>query len=380
MKKILRLVIAVTLLISGVTACDKDPLIPDTPIHNPELPEEDDDKGGDEPAGPEYPDVKVDGLQYPAPINRDFMRIAYFPSYRNVGENYVPDFIYESIDVACYAFAKIQGDYTVKVTEPSVMQALVSRAHRLGKKVLISFNGTGATFVKMTSQPDSRRTFVNSVMAVVNQYGLDGVDNDWEYPSTKDGSDRGNLELMKEFSNLLHKPGSDMLLTMAITPAKWAGSYRDAILDDLFWCVDWFNVMTYDDYSESVPGQNHSSMELLENAYKYYVTTRGLPPYKFVAGLPCYGRASGITQGGTTMSYSAILKQGGNPDEDSATVSQSSYSGGSYTIYYNGRPTIRRKVKFALDKSLGGYFFWEQGQDSYDDRSLLLCASNAAGR
>lgn len=336
-------------------------------------------KGGLDPdrPGPETkPEAPADEqLIYPAPQNRQFRKIAYFPSYRNVGASYVPDFIYESIDICYYAFATINSDYSASVESPTTLQALVSRAHGMGKKVVISFAGNSSIYGNMVASRAGRLKFINSIMEIVNRYSLDGVDNDWEYPSTKNGSAAGNVQLMREFSNILHAPDCGKLLTMAITPGKYAGSYRDAIVDELFDCVDWFNVMTYDDYSTDTPGINHATMELVQTAFNYYVTSRKLPCSKFLVGIPCYGRGSGITQSGTVLSYAAILEQGGNPDEDSALVevSGSSYSG-RYTIYYNGRNTVRKKVRFAKENNLGGYFFWEQGEDSYDGRSLIKCA------
>ena len=38
--------------------------------------------------------------------------------------------------------------------------------------------------------------------------------------------------------------------------------------------------------------------------------------------------------------------------------------------YYNGRPTIRTKVRLAAE-SLSGIMIWELGQDSFTEYSLL---------
>lgn len=322
---------------------------------------------------PEIIKIEETKLVYPAPEHKGFTRVAYFPSYRNVGESLVPDYIYESVDVCCYAFASINSTYTVDLQEPTVLKALVARAHTMGKKVLISLNGTNDTYVKMSTNPDLRKKFIDSVMKIVDDYGLDGVDNDWEYPKSGNNSDKGNYELMKEFSNILHAPERKQLLTMAITPGKYAGAVREGILTEVFDTVDWFNVMVYDDFSTTVSGINHSSYELLTDAYSYWINDRKLPKSKCVMGLPCYGRASGITQSGTTKSYSAILSAGGDPDADSAMVSANSTSySGTYEIFYNGRKMIRKKVDFCLEHNLGGYMFWEQGQDCYTDKELSL--------
>lgn len=324
---------------------------------------------------PELP--KTTELKYPAPEHTGFERIAYFPSYRNVGVGYVPDYVYESVDVCCYAFATINAGYKVTVQEEAVLRALVDRAHRMDKKVLLSLNGDHSLYVKMTSTLANRNKFVDSVMEVVKKYGLDGVDNDWEYPRSNDGSASGNYELMKQFSNILHAPGENKLLTMAITPGKYAGSVREGILPGVYDCVDWFNVMVYDDFSTEVAGRNHASWELMTTATDFWIGQKKMPKKKFVCGLPAYGRASGITQSGTTLSYSAILGKGGDPYSDSAMVSTDSHPE-SYEIFYNGITTIRKKVAYCMENDLGGYMFWEQGQDCYTDKekSLLYNASD----
>ena len=329
----------------------------------------------------EDPEPEIDPDEYalvtlsnPAPENKSFQKIAYFPYYREMDMWSIPDETLKTIDVACFAFAMIQKYNVAIVEEPGKLMSLVRRCHELGVKVLISLSGDSATFRTVTEKKSTRDEYVKSIMNIVSQYDLDGVDNDWEFPSTANTSARGNLNLMRELSNQLHSKGK--LLTMAITPGKYEGNYSNGILTEVFNCVDWFNVMVYDDYSTDVPGINHSTFSLMETAYNYWVVKRGLPKYKFVGGLPCYGRASGMTQSGTSMGFASILQQGGDPDSDEAVVSTSTFP--SYTIYYNGRPTIRKKVSYCIEKGVGGYFFWEAGQDIHDDRSLMKAAYDEA--
>ena len=323
-------------------------------------------------------------LIYPAPENKSFIRLAYFPSYRKTDAVNMPDDFLKTVDVACFAFASINDDYVVKLQSGvSTLGALVDRCHKLGVKVVISFAGSwlDKRYVTMSQSASLRKKFIQSVMDIVNEYGLDGVDNDWEFPSSTDGSQKGNLLLMRQLSNILHAPGVNKLLTQAINCAVYKGSYTNGLDSGVFDCCDWFGSMVYDDYSTSVAGKNHSTYEIMVNSYDYWVGTRGMPASKFVGGIPAYGRASGITQTGTALSYSSILSQGGDPDKDEAVVTSSSYSGGAYTIYYNGRPTVRRKVEFLMEKNAGGYFFWEAGQDVTDERSLLrTAAATAAGQ
>ena len=80
------------------------------------------------------------------------------------------------------------------------------------------------------------------------------------------------------------------------------------------------------------------------------------------------------------MSYITILNNGGSPDANEAAITSPSYNGGAtFTIYYNGRPLVRQKTRFCIDQKLGGIMFWEAGQDSQDDRSLMKAAYDEVG-
>jgi GH18 family chitinase len=213
-------------------------------------------------------------------------------------------------------------------------------------------------------------------MSKVRQYGFEGVDVDWEFPSTSDGTHLTFTALMKELSDSLH--GSRYYLTAAITAGKYAGSFRDAIQSEVFAYVDFFNVMAYDDFSTTVPYKHHSDYTLAVTCLNYWLTTRGMPPAKCVLGFPAYGRPSGITQSGTTLAYRDILAQGGSPLSDSAVVAAPSFST-PFTIYYNGQPTVKKKAILAKQRA-NGVMMWEKWHDAVDGASLLKAACDTVGR
>jgi GH18 family chitinase len=213
-------------------------------------------------------------------------------------------------------------------------------------------------------------------MNKVRQYGFDGVDVDWEFPSTSDGTDLTYTAMMKELSDSLHRDAR-YYLSAAITAGKYAGGIRDAIRNEIFPFVDFFNIMAYDDFSTTTPYRHHSDFTLAQTCLNYWLTTRGMPSSKCVLGFPAYGRPSGITQTNTVLSYKAILAQGGNPQLDSAIVTSGGFS--NYTIYYNGQYTVKRKAKLAKDIA-NGVMMWEKWQDTGDDNSLLKAACDTVGR
>lgn len=304
--------------------------------------------------------------------------VGYFPSYRNIAD--VPDVKFKMCNVINYAFFGVDAAGLLTVNSPATLTAVLTKARANNAKVFVSINdgsGDGKTnFKNMAATAAGRLNFINDVMTKVKQYGFDGVDIDWEFPSTTDGTDATFTLLMKQLSDSLHRDAK-YYLTAAITAGKYAGGIRDAVSSEIFPYVDWFNVMAYDDFSTTVPYKHHSDYTLATTCLNYWLTTRSLPKEKCVLGLPAYGRASGITQSGTILTYKNILSQGGNPQYDSATVSSGSFI--NYTIYYNGQYTVKRKAKLAKDIA-NGVMMWEKWQDAADGNSLLKAACDTVGR
>lgn len=310
-----------------------------------------------------------------APPDFGFKVVGYFPSYRD--PNAVPDVKFRMTNVVNYAFFTLNAAGTLVINNPATFTTVVAKAKANSAKVMISINGASADFRAMAATATGRNGFIKQVMNHVRLYQVHGVDVDWEFPSTADGSDITFTALMKELSDSCHRDGK-YYLTAAITAGKYSGGYRDAIKAELFNYVDWFNVMVYDDFSTTVPYKHHSDMALVQTCMNYWHTTRSMPKSKFVLGLPAYGRPSGITQSGTTLSYSSILSQGGSPLSDSAIVTTAGWPT-PYTIYYNGMPTIKKKAALAKQQA-NGIMLWEKGQDAHNANSLLKAACDTIGR
>ncbi|MEO6071124.1 MAG: glycoside hydrolase family 18 protein [Chitinophagaceae bacterium] len=322
------------------------------------------------------PPVPPISISPPPPFG--FYVVGYFPNYRTLAD--VPDQKFKMCNVINYAFFGVNSSGTLTVNNAALVPQVIAKAKAAGAKVMVSINdgaGDGKTnFRAMASTATGRNTFVKDLMAKVKQYGFDGADIDWEYPSTADGSDVTFAALMKELSDSLHRDAK-YYLTAALTPGKYAGSIRDGIRTEVFAYADFFNIMAYDDFSTTSPYKHHSDYNLAVTCLNYWLTTRGMPKEKCVLGLPAYGRPSGITQSGTILTYKEILVRGGSSQSDSAIVSVTNYP--NYTIYYNGQPTIKTKTLLAKDRA-NGVMLWELGQDALDGNSLVKAACDAIGR
>jgi chitinase len=235
-----------------------------------------------------------------------------------------------------YAFVLPNADGSLKPLEnPAKLNQLVTAAHANGVKVLISVggwnDGNDSAFETLAASPAGRTNFTNSMIAMVNQYNLDGVDIDWEYPdpdnsnpdNPQPGSSAHNYYLlMSELSDAMHNRGK--LLTAAVVSLGWA----------VFSKVDFLNLMAYDGGN----GSTHSPYQYAVDSINFW-RGRGLPAAKTVLGVPFYGRPS-------WASYRTLIAAGCSPDSDTCN-----YQGS--TVYYNGRPTIRQKTQLALQQAGG---------------------------
>ncbi|NOT51792.1 MAG: hypothetical protein HOP10_11015 [Chitinophagaceae bacterium] len=306
--------------------------------------------------------------------------VGYFPSYRSLAD--VPDVKFRMTNVVVYAFYGVNtsGTLSAPSSPAASLTAVRDKARTNGAKVFLGINdgsGDGKTnFKNMAATAAGRNNFIKDVMNTVRANNLDGIDMDWEFPTTTDGTDATFTLLMKELSDSLHRDGR-YYLSAAITAGKYAGGIRDAIRNEIFPYVDIFNIMAYDDFNTTVPYRHHSDYTLATVCLNYWLNTRSMPAAKAVLGLPAYGRPSGITQTGTVLTYKTILSQGGNPQLDSAIVTAGGFT--NYTIYYNGQYTVKRKAKLAKDIA-NGVMMWEKWQDAIDNNSLLKAACDTVGR
>jgi chitinase len=320
------------------------------------------------------------GVPIAPPTPFGFYVVGYFPTYRVLAD--VPDVKFKMCNVVNYAFAKVNAAGTLTSftnTEANHLISVRDKAKSLGAKVFISISGLEADFKTMGATEAGRTTFIIEAMTLVRNYNLDGIDMDWEFPKTSDGTDVTYTAFMKQLSDSCHR-GSKYYLTAAITAGIYSGAIRDAIKAEL-WTgnyVDWFNIMSYDDFTTDplFRYKNHTSLAVSNASMNYWVTNRGMPAAKAVLGIAGYGRPSGMTQTGNILTMNQILAQGGNLMTDSAVVN---VSGVTFTSYFNGINTVKKKAMLA--KQMGnGIMLWEKSQDTHGAFSLLKAVCDTVGR
>lgn len=145
------------------------------------------------------------------------------------------------------------------------------------RKMLLSIGGWGTgRFSEMVSDSISRNAFVLSCKDIVDKYQIDGIDLDWEYPSSGvanisfSESDVENFTLLvKELKEVL---GSSKLLTIAtICTARFIDF---AQIDDY---IDFYNIMSYD---MDVAPYHHSPLRRFDISDEEFFTLFNLTDFE----------------------------------------------------------------------------------------------------
>jgi len=298
--------------------------------------------------------------------DNSFKVISYFPSYRDPAG--VSDSKFKMITHLFYAFLNPNTDGSLAaLAQPARFTTIIQKAKANGVKTGISISGTKSIFVTMAASETARNLFVKNVVTFVKTNNLDGVDMDWEYPSTSDGSADNYVLLMKELSDSLHK--YNKFLSAAITPGVYAGSIRDGLKSEVFPVVDFFNIMVYDGigWDKNEPFQ-HASYNMAVASLNYWLSTRGMPKEKAVLGIPAYGKNAN----NSAKAYRDFVAAGADVSLDNASID-------GVQFYFNGTVTTRKKAKLAKDIA-NGIMFWEFYHDDNGDKSIIRAANDELGR
>jgi chitinase len=270
---------------------------------------------------------------------------------------------------------------------------LVDAAHQAGAFAILGIGG-GKSFGQMAASATHRHAFVGNVMALVQRYGFDGIDLDWEFPAN--GTDLGSFpHVVGELRAAL---AAGQTLSIAGPSGNWAAQYYD--LAALLPVVDWYAAMTYDyggpgltpTADPNAPLYSVRGRSSVDATVAYYLA-RAVPASKLLIGLPFYAwqynGASALygmltTSAGSKPDYSVIPAMIGNGwDAHRYLAPQAPYllksDGSPGVITYDDPVSINAKCSYVVSKGLGGAIIWSLGQDGVGPASAqpLLQAARA---
>ncbi|HEX6428168.1 MAG TPA: glycosyl hydrolase family 18 protein [Niastella sp.] len=330
-----------------------------------------------------------------------FSLIAYYSG----NETDIDRYNIQSLTHIIYSFALLKNNRLhVSAAAGSILKKLVSLKKKNPQlKVALAFGGWGGcrTCSNIFAIPANRTAFAQSVLAILQQYHLDGIDIDWEYPAIDEGpaghayspADKQTFtELIKTVRGAL---GKRYELSFA------AGVFPEYLYNSIEWkrvmlLVDRVHLMSYDMVNRkstftghhtalySTPFQSIS----IDNTIRF-LDSLHIPRNKVVIGAAFYARTYMVADTNNHGLYRPAAFDG----FDVYKNYQRRFAGrNGFTCYWDDtakvpycfNPTQKKfatfddersvvfKTNYAIGKRLNGLLIWELRQD--DGQQHLLNA------
>ena len=237
-------------------------------------------------------------------------------------------------------------------------------------KIMLSIGGWGSgNFSEMAADETNRLAFAADCKKVVDQFGLDGIDMDWEYPTSSSGRISSSPDDTKNFTLLMrdirNAIGKNKLLTFA-SPSN--ARYVD--FKDVEPYIDFVNIMTYD---MGNPPVHHTALFRSENTRRSSAEgvdahiAAGIPVNKLNLGMAFYGRATHDSIP-NSIDYKNIIKLTGFSQQwdDVSKTPYLSDDNGKMVVTYDDARSIASKCEYLLEKGMLGAMYWEYNGDDED--------------
>lgn len=356
MKKILAICALLSLCLFSCTRCTEEQKGSSSEKEQPEQTEPV-DKPGTENTDPVTP----------ADPPKDLVIVAYVTYWDTV----IPD--PTLVTHINYAFGKVANTFNkVEISNESRLKTIVKLKEKNEKlKVLLSIGGWGAgNFSEMAADQALRKSFCEDCLAKCKTYGLDGIDLDWEYPtsnmagiSSSPSDTRNYTSLLKDLREVL---GNDYLITMASSANAKYVDFKSCIQ-----YMDFVNLMTYDmgrpprHHSALYPSSGKTSLSVDESVELH--NKAGIPFEKIVVGAPFYCRAASgndSSDGAYWCKMGPLFEKYTEKWDDIAKVPYLADKDGNMVYAYDNPASIGLKADYVLQKELRGMMFWNWEGDN----------------
>ena len=326
------------------------------------------------------------------PVNKGSIVSGYLYDYN--GTFQLPSTSIEQLDYIHFSFASINNGELVLPSLAAVRQVLSYRQQ--GVRVGLAIGGWGAGgFSEAMLTKEGRSKLIQSIMNTLKQYQFDGIDIDWEYPTSSvagigsNKEDKQNLNLFcEELKQAMNAYRQDLILSIAVTTSDTFFDFRT-----LNQYVDIFNVMTYDyamgntAYHDSALYRVNASSSM-SNAVEFMKAR--VDADKIVPGAAFYARRGTFANmANQNLSASLSTSMGTNPLSfaklkaliltDSTYVEQydaqaeAAYIIRSGVFYsYDNERSIQAKCNYVKNQGLGGLMCWDLTQDYNDQGTGIL--------
>lgn len=286
-----------------------------------------------------------------------------------------------------YAFGHVNESFNgVKIDNEERLRQIVDlRKQKPELKVLLSIGGWGSgRFSEMAANDEYRRAFAADCDRVVKEFALDGIDIDWEYPTSSMANISSSPDDTENFTLLMQDIraaiGNEKELTLATVASARYIDFK-AILPS----VDFVNIMAYDmasapKHHSALYPSGHSGDITSDGAVTAHLKA-GVPPSKLVMGMPFYG--SGGDGYPSFQDYNKV----GNTDtqytekwDEVAQVPYLADKNDTLVFGFENPRSLAIKCQYILDKDLLGGMYWDYSGDNEQGDLRRTVAENLLGK
>lgn len=271
-----------------------------------------------------------------------------------------------------YAFGHVNDTFDgIRIDNENRLKSLAGLKKTAPKlKIMLSVGGWGSgRFSEMAATAENRKKFARDCLRVVDEFKLDGIDIDWEYPtsnaakisSSPDDTQNYTL-LMQEIRNQISK--SKLLTLASVADAKYIDFKAIEPI------VDFVNIMTYDMgrppyHHAGLYRSKYTSGISVDEAVTAHLNA-GMPLGKLVLGIPFYGHGNnGIAD---FIDYREIvnLTRFKKQWDEAAKVPFLENEKGEFVCTYETPESIAIKCAYLLNRGMLGAMYWEYAGDTDD--------------
>ena len=286
-----------------------------------------------------------------------------------------------------YAFGHVNESFNgVKIDNEERLRQIVDlRKQKPELKVLLSIGGWGSgRFCEMAANDEYRCAFAADCDRVVKEFALDGIDIDWEYPTSSMANISSSPDDTENFTLLMQDIraaiGNEKELTLATVASARYIDFK-AILPS----VDFVNIMAYDmasapKHHSALYPSGHSGDITSDGAVTAHLKA-GVPPSKLVMGMPFYGR------GGDGYPSFQDYNKVGNTDtqytekwDEVAQVAYLADKNDTLVFGFENPRSLAIKCQYILDKDLLGGMYWDYSGDNEQGDLRRTVAENLLGK
>lgn len=300
---------------------------------------------------------------------KDFIVLAYVES----GRKSIPDA--NLMTHIIYAFGVFNDNNDgIEIPTPEKLKQLSYLKNDNSKlKVILGIGGyKRGGFSEMAQSPKKRKNFVKSCLKIIKQYDLDGVDLDWEFPTTEAGghtaSPNDDFNYVLVVRELRKKLGKDKWISVySNNSARWID------FSGMLQYIDYVNVSGYNlRIKEGHQSNLYSSIICgdwsVEKSVKKHIS-KGVPSEKILLGVPFFGRGRDPFPSyvecpkfekynhGTTLKWDNQAKAPYYVDDK-----------GNLVLGFDSPESLEFKCDFIKENKLGGIFYWNYDGDYTDHR------------